>query len=639
MSPIPYLAVIWMILAAIGGGLILLRMTGLLGVLDRGERLAIAFVIGIGLIGWLVFFPGIAGLYNGASFAVVLAIMTAGLVFVKAPARPGTLRVPLSGLEWLVLAGIVAMLVMDLFEGLSPAADADSMAYHFETPRLFLKEGAIYAIPRALDGVSQLLLQMTYGVALGLGGKPAVPLWTMVSGWGLGALFFVIARRHINRFWALAGTLCLMTTPAVIYSAGAGHVEVRAASFALLAAYAAALSVKHDIPPMQRTGWIVLAGFVAGFFAGTKVTGLIFAFAVCVSVLPGPATIRRVVLFSLATAVTGTQWYLFNWHATGDPLYPMLWKFVDLSPGFNWNEQADAILRMLWAVETPLPKSPLWFVLYPFRSIYFPPSQIEALRTGLGPACVLLLPFAVVAFARARCTPGSLLFRILVAALVFYTVWFVFGPSQRIRHLLVVYPIVMLCILAGAASFADGRTVTRRVMIAGLAAVVVIQLGGQAIFSKKFVDYLTTNETQEEFLSSNIGGYAVINWLNTHLGEGDRVLVGKRDWLYWLDVPYFYSNTFHQSRYPLYPKGAVLPAYLHEIQEKGITHLAIPNRITGVNGTPVPQDFDAELYATDCVRRLAEVQARTISSRTLPLLKTQNDTYIVFKIDPGKCLG
>ena len=44
--------------------------------------------------------------------------------------------------------------------------------------------------------------------------------------------------------------------------------------------------------------------------------------------------------------------------------------------------------------------------------------------------------------------------RYIVAALVFYTVWFVFGPSQRIRHLLVVYPIVMLCILAGAASFA-----------------------------------------------------------------------------------------------------------------------------------------------------------------------------------------
>lgn len=637
VNPVPFLVVIWMILATIGGGLILLRVTGLLDALDRYERLAMAFVIGIGLIGWTAFFPGIAGMYNATAFSVILAASTAGLVFLKVPARVVAAEAPLSALECLVLAGIAALLVMDLCEGLSPAADADTMAYHFETPRRFLAEGAIYAIPRALDGISQLLLQMTYGVALGLGGKPAAPLWTMVSGWGLGALFFVLARRHMSRFWALAGTLCLMTTPAVVYSAGAGHIEVRAASFALLAAYAAAQSVTRDMPSAERTGWIVLAGLLAGFFAGSKVTGLIFAFAVCIALLGGPGAVRRMVLFSLAVALSGTQWYLFNWSQTGDPLYPLLWKYLELAPGFEWSDQFNEYMQLQWSWEQPLPRSPLWYVLYPFRSIFFPPTQLESLRTGLGPACVLLLPFAIVAFARAKRFAGSPLTRLLLAAFVFYTIWYIFGPSQRIRHLLVVYPIVMLCVLAGAARFADGLNVTRRIVIAGVAAVVALQLGGQALFSKKFFDYLMTDQTQAQFLKSNIGGYAVVEWINRHLGKDDLVLVANRDWLYWLDTPYYYSNTFHQLQLPLYPTKFDLPGYIRQIREAGITHLATAKLTIDIDPKARPADFVAELERLGCIRQVADIDARSISSRTLPLLKTANRTFLMFKISPDKC--
>lgn len=637
MISMPFLIVFWMVLAATGGGLAVLRSTGLLETLGQFERLTIAFVIGIGLIGWLAFFPGIAGLYNGTSFAVLLAVMTAGLAFVRMPARPGTPAAPLTRLEWLVLAGLAAMLVMDLCEGLSPAADADTMAYHFETPRRFLAEGGIFAIPRALDGVSQLLLQMTYGVALGLGGKSAVPLWTMVSGWGLGALFYVLARRHVSRFWSMSGTLCLMTTPAVIYSAGAGHVEVRAASFALLAAYAAAQSVTQASSPKCRTGWVILAGLVAGFFAGTKVTGLIFAFAVCVPMFGSPGAVRRMIQFSLAAALSGSQWYLFNWSATGDPLYPLLWKFVDLAPGFSWNAELDELMQLQWSWEHPLPRSLLWYILYPVRSVYFPPTQLESLRTGLGPTCILMLPFAALAFARAERAAASPLFRILIAAIIFYTIWYVFGPSQRIRHLLVVYPIVLLCLFVGASRFVDEFNVSRRILITGLAAVVSLQLGGQAIFSKKFIDYLTTDMTRDSFLESNIGGYAVIEWLNGHLNQDDLVLVINRDWLYWLDVPYLYSNTFHQIRQPVYPTASGLSTYVRTVREAGITHLALPQLTLKVGETARPDDFVATLDRLGCIRQVATIEGRTISSRTLPLLQSQNLAFLVFEINPDKC--
>ncbi len=624
-----------MVIAALGGGLAVLRAAGLLAVLTQQERLATGFVIGMGVIGWLAFFPGVAGVFGGPAFAVILTAMTAGLLCLRTPPAAAG-KEPLHAIEWLLLAGLAAVMLMDFAEGLSPAADADSMSYHFETPRRYLTEGAAFAIPRALDGVSQLLLQMTYGVALGLGGKPAVPLWTMVSGWGLGAVFYVLSRRHMSRIWALIGTLCLMTTPAVIYGTGSGHVEARCAAFAVLGAYAAAMAASGRGEPQHRTGWLLVAGLCTGFFAGAKVTGVIFAFAACVS-MAGSGWVRRAAVFSLIVAVSGTQWYLFNWSETGDPLYPLLWRFADLAPAFAWDARAAADLRWLWSLETPFPKNLLWFVLYPFRMVFAPPPEIESLRTGIGPAVILCLPFALIALLRNRRAAYSPLFPMLLLALIVYAVWFFFGPSQRVRHLLTIYPIVLLCALAGAAHFTDRRMALRRVLIAGFAALLAAQLAGQALFSKKFVDHLVSNESNTAFLESNVGGYRVVEWLNTHLSAGDRVVVVNRDWLYLLDVPYFYAPTFLQTQLSVHPDANDPVRFLKQLRALGITHAALPrSSIAGTQRSKLGE-FLSGLTGPGCMEQLAELDSRTITSRTLPHLRNSELTYVVLRIDAGKC--
>lgn len=637
LTPIPFFAVIWMVLAATGGGLAVLRITGVLNSLEQMERLAFAFVTGIGLIGWFAFFPGLTGAFSSVSFAVILAVLSAGLIFLRTPVRDAAPAAPVTGTEWLLIAGIVAVGLMDLCEGLSPAADADTMAYHFETPQRYLAEGAIFAIPRAIDGVSQLLLQMTYGVAQGLGGKPAVPLWTMVSGWGLGALFYVLARRHMSRLWALTGTLCLITTPAIIYSSGSGHTEVRAAAFALLGAYAAALSVSADTNRAHRTGWLIVAGLCAGFFANAKMTGLIFAFAACIAVMGGPGTLRRILVFSLAAAVTGTQWYIFNWSETGDPLYPLLWQYVDTASGFDWNQQNAAELKRVWSVESPLPRSPLWFILYPFRTVFFPPQAIESLRTGIGPMAVMCLPFAVIAAARARHALGSPIFRLAVIALIFYAIWFFFGPSQRIRHLIPIYPIVFLCILAGAACFADGYIRVRAILVASAMALLAVQVGGQIVFSKKFIDYVTTDQSRSAFLRENIGGYPVVEWLNGHLNESDRVFVTKREWLYRLDVPYYFAHNVNQTRIALGPTATDVAVFLEQLRNTGITHVAIEQSDLDSAQQAKTGYFTRELLKRDCLVNIARIPIVTMGSRTLPDLNRSTDIYSIFGILTDEC--
>ena len=634
---IPLITTAWMTVAAIGGGLATLRAVGLLSALTQSERLAIGFVLGIGMIGWLSFFAGVTAAFSAPAFMAILVILSLGLVFVKSPARQVSFTKPTT-LEWILILGITIVVLMNFAEALAPAADADSMAYHFETPRRFLAEHRIFAIPRAADGVTQLLLQLTYGVALGLGGKAAVPLWAMSSGLSLGAVFYVISRRHTGRLWALIGTLVLISTPAVIYAAGTGQVEVRLGAFALLGAYAAALSIKQQDTQDAPHGWIIIAGLAAGFFAGSKITGLIFIFAAAVSLIGARHAFYRMTIFGTAAALVGCQWYLFNWQQTGDRIYPLLWQHVALMPGFEWNRAMAESMTQMWHTENAVPRNVLWFLSYPVRTIFAPLPAFESLRTGLGPASVLFLPFAIIGFLKTKADPHAPLARAILIAFVFYAVWFFFGPSLRIRHLVPIYPIALLCLIAGMDRYAQLYHRPRFIIAIGTATLIVMQLVGQVVFTQKYATYLLSGQQQDTFLEKNVSGYPVVSWINRHLSKNDRVLVSYRNWLYLLDVPYFLAHPSLQTRLDLQPGAHDVVKFVRELKALNITHAAID--VAGLTSSTVQPlyGFIKDLEKLRCITRQTMLDVNIIRSRTLPgLLLTQN-SFIIFNLDLDHCL-
>ncbi|NQU57171.1 MAG: hypothetical protein HQ513_08045 [Rhodospirillales bacterium] len=183
--------------ACIGYGAAVLRIFKVDGALGWTERASWSFVLGIGVLGWLLFFVGVSGLLSTYPTLIVLVAGVPGILFLGRP--DGQSSHALSMIERLLLAVLLLALTLDSLEGVSPPADADSLAYHFATPKLFLEAGRIFFIPRAVDGAAPLLLQMTYTSALGLGGEKALTLWTMVSGWGAALLLYVLARNHMSR--------------------------------------------------------------------------------------------------------------------------------------------------------------------------------------------------------------------------------------------------------------------------------------------------------------------------------------------------------------------------------------------------------------------------------------------------------
>ncbi|NQU72418.1 MAG: glycosyltransferase family 39 protein, partial [Rhodospirillales bacterium] len=269
-------------LACVGVGATTLRAIGVLEGLRRGERLPWSFALGIGLLGWITFFPAAFGLIAPLHLAILCLACASGLYFLF---RAGFMPQDMPNLDrtsWILFAAVAIALAFDLLEGVSPPADADSLAYHFALPKQFLAAGRLEFVPRAADGAAPMLLHMTYLIALGLGGETTLTLWAMVSGWMPALLVFALSRRYLDFNWSLSVALIFLTTPAVLYGGGSGQMETRLALFALCAAFA--------VGDALRSGgirYVVLAGMFAGFFGGAKFTGLIFIAACGAALLLG----------------------------------------------------------------------------------------------------------------------------------------------------------------------------------------------------------------------------------------------------------------------------------------------------------------------------------------------------------------
>ncbi|MBT3237653.1 MAG: hypothetical protein HOK06_07065 [Rhodospirillaceae bacterium] len=604
------MVMVFQVVAAIGFGAVLLRGLGLLEDLNFSERLAWGFAIGYGTLGWLLFFLGVADLFSAPVLLVLLGAGVLGLGVLKGSSVE-------TGAAWNVLdkallALIILAMTFDLLEGLAPPADADSLAYHFALPKMFLGEGGLSFVPRALDGAVPLLNQMTYIPALALGGERAMTLWTMVSGWGASALLYVIARRFLDRRFSLVVALVFLTTPAVVYSGGSGHVEVRNALFALVAAISVANAVRGD--DLRHAA---LAGLAVGFFMAGKYIGLLFAAACGLAILAQRRWFIHGLVLTLVAVVAGGQWYVWNWVHTGDPVFPMLFGMVDYSSVPFWDaDQHAALQQQFTRDEQAVSVNPFWLVGYPFLATFAGPAQFESGRTGFGPYILLVLPFALAGVwrYRARLRQHPLLI-VAVVVLVLYVLWFTLSGSQKIRHILPVLPLLLLVITVAAERWARHAGLMKP-LAAAVALTLGLQLAGHGLHALNYAKHAFSDETREEFFQRNVHSYGVVPWINANLTEGDKLYLTGRQLNYLLDVPYYYASVTQEGGVDLRPEAIDEKLFLKQIIGQGVTHLLVGE--IGVDAGPASSfRMWRSLLQRGCLGVVGTVDAWGIGSRTL----------------------
>ena len=624
---IAFLTVLLMTAASLGAGTAILRFTTGLEDFPPLERLTLGFTLGVGLLGWLMFFP-VWG--HGLDLPILLAIPAVCLLgwrWVLPAIRTFDPSVP-GALGKVLLAGIIVVLGLDFMEALSPPGDADTLAYHFATPKTILAAGGLEVIYRAGDGLAPMLQHMTYLLAMALGGEFAATLWTMITGWGLAALAFAVSRRHLSLNWSMAVAFVLLTTPAVIYGAGTGQVEVRNAMFAL----AAAVFVAHALKT-GRLDFAAVAGLAAGFYMGSKYPGLLLAFSCGLFILFQRRWFSAGAVFSLLCLAAGGQWYVWNWWVTGDPIFPMLYGIVPYGEHVPWNDAVNAAYLQM-RHDRELPATLFWFFAYPIKATLDPLRYFGSLRVGFGPALLLLLPFAVLTlwrhWGKAIRSPLAIYAGI---ALSVYGLWFFLGPSLRVRHLLPLYPLALIVMMVAATKSYQYLAMARAPLIAALAAVMLMQLAGHTFFALNHMERLVNRETRDAFLRRNVRLYDIVAWVNENLEKTDRLLLTERQFTYLADSPVFYGLGAPQAVIEMHPGARNIGRFWKQLREQGISHVLTPEPQVG-QPFSLPFVFLVNgLMEKGCATIRKSFELREISSRALQSFSEKSVKFQIVQLN------
>ncbi len=623
------LAALILALSSLGWGALALRLTGVLDRLPWRERIAWSFGLGMGILGWLGFFAALAGVPNTPTFALIAAAGLPGLIWLRHTIFSTE---PLTPWSWALLSLGAAILTGDLVEGLAPPTDADSLAYHFAIPRQILAKGHLVFVPRAADGAIPLLQQMTYLAALALGGEQTMTLWCGLSGWAAVLLTYAIGRRHLSRDWALAGALAMASLPAFLYGAGSGQVEARLAAFVTMAVIAILDSRRQG-----GLGLAALAGLAVGFSMASKYPGLLVAFLCGLAILAQQRGLAKAAVLTAVACVAGLQWYVWNWVNIGDPVFPMLYGVLPYPTDAPWNTlQNNAFTEWATEVESPLPRGMMDIMLYPLRVTFLPPATLDAGRTGLGVLPILLLPFAIAGAWKNRNHP--IVRDWLVAASIclgFYLLWSIFGASQRVRHYLPFMPLVVIGGLAAA-----NRTGSRYPLIVAVAATLLLQSAGQAVFARNFTQRLTSDESRNSFIGRNVAWAFTVTWANTHLPSTARIAINVREWQYLFNQDVMFITPIQQAQIEVRPDNRDIRVFWHQLRSHGVTH-AIADPIRDING---PKQHDGfrwlveQLVVTGCGRVIETVSGPdSIMSRTLGGLSNRTVNIPVIELTPIGC--
>jgi hypothetical protein len=427
-----------------------------------------------------------------------------------------------------------------------------------------------------------------------------------------------------------------MTAPAVVFGGGSGHVEVRLILFLLLASW----SITNLIFDNDWR-YAVVSGLSLGFLIGSKYSGLVFG-AALVATFFGFMILKRETkwfsmssIFVLCVIFAGSQWYIWNWLHTGDPIFPMLYEVLNLSESGLWNTEHHKALKSYFASsEQAVPRSVFWFFAYPFVATFGGPPIFESDKIGFGPYLVLIFPLVIMGiwhfrdrFSVSRLAP------ILTIVTITYLLWFFFGPSQRLRHLLPAYALLMAASSLIALRLCSNNNKKYALGIF-IGVVIILQIGGQAIATVNYARYVFTSEPRDKFMTRNLTNYPAVKWINGNLKPTNKVYTNFRWLIYLFKIPIYFAHTHSEALVDIRPTANNPSKFLNQLIKQKVTHLLVWDVQDRSSTTGLKQWIP--LAQNGCLSLLKSIKSTRVGSRSLQSLTPGILTHI-YQITTEKC--
>lgn len=479
-----------------------------------------------------------------------------------------------------ILAGVMA-----LIGALAPEIEYDALWYHLWLPKLWLENGSPVDLISEYISLYPLNWSLVYGAGLAISGPGAAKLLHFAC-LILGAMaIYQATRRWAPQTPVWAAIAMWITCPTLLWEATTAYVDLALAFFTVLIVYAALRYTERN-----EKSWLILAGLTAGIALGMKHLAVIIIMFVVIwmgqrlwlaTKRIGPS-IKPALVLMLIAFVMASPWYLRNWQASGNPVFPEFYNLFGASPPQRWD----------WITQRGLDGYKARFgCSRTFINLVMLPVDmtIHAARYGgnLGPIFLMLLPGLLFHRKRNWMITGSGLF------VLFYTaVWASPISSFQMRFLMPVVPFLAILAAEGMRQInclllVWNNDLQKRAAKIGVVALLIMNL--PPFLSLHEFDRAGRNgwlthvihtvplgvvlgyESETSYLQRKVPSFAAWQYINAHLASDSRVLTFSGG-------DHFYGQ---RSRIPsdaTIARGAVwVPqdeeTWLNEVKSLGVTHI------------------------------------------------------------------
>ena len=513
---------------------------------------------------------------------------------------------------FMVAGGVMAL---HLVGASMPPVEADSLAYHFALPKLFVEQGRLVFQPIAVDYAVPLLTQSSWAAALMLGGERAMMALAWLTSGMAAAMVGVLGAQFLSRAWAGWAAVLVLTLPVFSYGFVAGTVELRLVGMVALGLWA----LLH-YQQTKRRGYFWLAGISAGGLVAMKFFGLFLGFLLGVVALvlnrtrPFAQQIGLAVGFAGVCVLVCAPFYGWLWLAGGSPLFPVGCGTVFTC--FDWPAaQTEVFDQFVAGTRAGYGQGLLDWLQYPLTATW-QGSLFENGRTGVG--AVLLWGSVMTAgalwFSRPRIWRGKIspLWLLALVFVGYFALWFFLGASTKVRHLLPVLPLGLLIGMALVQGVWGHGPVAGRWLLRGLLVVVLgLQLAAVAAVNIAAIKAVVNHTPKAAYISQNVAPAAALPLL-VNLDENAQLFhTNLRQLNYYLPVQYGYGYPYYQGTVPLMIDTPI--AVWQALKHQGYTHWLAQA------GAVNRQDVLTQqvLVHADCLLPVGSAATQAYASRTL----------------------
>jgi hypothetical protein len=536
----------------------------------------------------------IHGLYRPVAYT--LLVLLTGFCFQELRRLPGLLsRVLVSkyrSLSWsansiggiFVAVYLPAVLGVILISALGPSYEYDDLVYHLTGPKNFILAHRLVALPDVPLIFLPKNIEMLHTFGMLLHSDVTAKLIVFLCGCIAIVGVFGFSARFASRAVGMIAVVILASSPLLLWEMRTAHNDVGLALFLFSGVYATVTWLRTREKPWFRLACIFLSFSLGAKYWAILALGIV-VFLVFIAILLQSRALRPALSgafkLGLYSSIGLVPWALIALYCTGNPVFPLL---NNVFRSRYWSSaHTDMIMGEMFQGGIRITFSNLWDLFrLPWEMMIDPTARFGG---NIGPWFVIFIPFLLF-FPGIGFELGFL----FAFGVLYYVGWAVNGPWVR-------FLVPALPGLAAGAGFAVARLLQflnsyRR----SFAVVAAIGLSILAVLSSPYfedrgswsrygnppmatlpLNYLSGEESKEDYLHRNYQQYRAVEFLNQIPGEKKVLYVHTLPDGFYLKG----KAAFHYSPYlPGIHNGTDAEKIHATLIQHGITHVVVeqPNQ-------------------------------------------------------------